>query len=63
MVGDILKWAEPLLRDFFKNDSDNQQELIQRIFGLYNDFEIEFKASFEDFNEKRTAEYRLAKLR
>ena len=58
-----MKWAEPLLRDFFKNDSDNQQEFIQRIFGLYDDFEVEFKISFGDFDEKRMAECRLAKFR
>src|SRR6266699_3083830 len=37
MVGDVSKWEEPLLRDFLKNNSDNQKKLIQCIFGRYKD--------------------------
>ncbi len=56
MVNDVKKWAESLLQDFFKNESDNQDQKIQKIFGNINEFEKKFKEVFNNFNKKRTVE-------
>ncbi len=63
MMRNISKWKEPLFRDFLKNDSDNQKKFIQYIFKWYKNFEIELYTIFEDLNNKKTAGYKLAKLR
>jgi len=52
----VLEWIEPLFRDFFEYNNDNQNLLIKKVFGLYEDFEIEFKIIFEEVDEKRIAE-------
>jgi len=62
MIKDISKWEEPLLRDFLENDSDNQKEFIQYIFGRYEDFETELYTIFGNLNEKKTARHKLVKL-
>lgn len=63
MTGEALAWAEPLLRDFLENDTDNQEKLTQRVFGRYEDFEEELRAIFGDPDEERTAIRKLAKTR
>ncbi len=62
MIGNASKWGEPLLRDFLENDSDNQKNLIQRIFERYKDFEIKLYTIFGDLDKKRTVRYKLAKF-
>ncbi len=43
---------EPLLRDFLEYDNNDQNLLIRKIFGLYEDFEVEFKVVFGEVDEK-----------
>ncbi len=47
---------ELLLQDFFEYDNNDQNLLTKKIFGLYEDFEIEFKAIFGKKDDKRTIE-------
>jgi len=47
---------EPLLWDFLEYDNNDQNLLIRKIFGLYEDFEVEFKVVFGEVDEKRTME-------
>ncbi len=63
MIKDVSKQRELLFRDFLENNSNNQKKLIQYIFERYKNFEIKLYTIFRDLNEKRTAEYKLAKLR
>ncbi len=44
---------EPLLRDFFKNDNNNQSIFIRKVFGSYKDFEKELNIVFGEVDEKR----------
>jgi len=54
---------EPLLRDFFEYNNNDQNPLIRKVFGSYEDFEAEFKAVFGEVDEKRAVEKQLAKLK
>ncbi len=63
MIEDVLKWRELLFRDFLENDSDNQKEFIQCIFGRYENFEIKLYVIFGDLDEKKTVRYKLTKFR
>jgi len=54
---------EPLLRDFFEHDNNDQNPLIKRIFGSYEDFETKLKTVFGEINKKRTTEKQLAKFK
>jgi len=54
---------ESLLRGFFEYDNDDQNLLIRKVFGLYKDFETEFKTIFGKVDEKRVIERQFAKLK
>ncbi|SRR6266566_5149507 len=54
---------EPLLRDFFEYNNNDQSLLIRKIFSSYKDFEIEFKVVFGEMDEKRATERQLVKLK
>ncbi len=54
---------EFLLRDFFENDNNDRNLLIKRVFGLYEEFEAEFKAVFGEMDEKRIVERQFAKFK
>ena len=41
---------KPLFRDFFKYNNDDQNLLIKKVFGLYEEFEIEFKIMFGEID-------------
>ncbi len=56
MKDDALEWMELLLRDFFEYDNDDQDPLIRKVFGSYEDFEIEFRTVFGEVDERRIVE-------
>ncbi len=58
-----MEWMESLLRGFFEYDNDDQNLLIRKVFGLYKDFETEFKTIFGKVDEKRVIERQFAKLK
>ncbi len=56
MKKDVLEWIESLLRDFFEYNNSDQNLLIRKVFGFYEDFEVELKAVFGKMDEKRAVE-------
>ena len=59
----MLEQMEPLLRDFFEYNNDNQNLLTKKMFSLYEDFEAEFKVVFGEVDKKRAVERQLAKFK
>ncbi len=58
-----MEWIEPLLRDFFEYNNNDQNLLIKKVFRLYKNFEIEFKIVFGEVNEKRAVERQFVKFK
>ncbi len=54
---------EPLFRDFFKYNNDDQNPLTKKMFGSYEDFETEFKAIFGEINKKRVIKRQFVKFK
>ncbi len=48
---------------FFEYNNNDQNPLIRKVFGSYEDFETEFKIVFGKVDEKKAAEKQLAKLK
>jgi len=54
---------EPLLRDFFEHDNNDQNLLTRKIFSSYKDFEVEFKVVFKKVDEKKIAKRQFVKFK
>ncbi len=60
---DTLEWIEPLFRDFFEYNNDDQNPLTRKVFNLYKDFEVKFKIVFGEMDKKRAAKRQFAKFK
>ena len=58
-----MEWIESLFRGFFEYDNNDQNLLIKKVFGLYKDFEIEFKAVFGEIDKKRAVKRQFVKFK
>ncbi len=52
----MLDWIKPLLRNFFEYNNNDQNLLIKKMFGTYEDFKVEFKVVFGEVDKKRVVE-------
>jgi len=59
----VLEWIEPLLRDFFEYNNNDRNLLIRKMFDSYEDFEIEFKAVFEEVDKKKATKKQFVKFK
>ncbi len=58
-----LKWIEPLFRDFFEYNNNNQNPLTRKMFGSYKNFEVKLKTVFKKINKKKAVKKQLVKLK